>query len=351
MTYYLAHTSYLILFVAVFARQLCIPVPALLFLLSAGALAGTGKLDYAGVLTLATFGSVFADLVWFEAGRRRGKPVLRLLCSLASDPSYCIRRARTAFESKGLRLLLIAKFVPGLDGICPPLAGMTGASRTKFIAFDSAGSALWAGVYITCGFFFARKLDGIAHYTSVAANALVLILGIPLVLLVGWKLILLLRMLRVLRSTQITAKELKEQLDAGGKVGILDLQRYEDDSQSATAIPGAVRLDPQQVRLKKKIVVPADVSLVLYCQSRNNFVSARVAMMMRKHGIRRVQVLTGGMDAWRLEGLPLSSQLAEPESEFTRLGIEVTPAWNGHDRVTRVDVESHYLNDPKDSRR
>ena len=43
MNYYLVHTTYPILFVAVFARQLCIPVPAILFLLSAGALAGSGK--------------------------------------------------------------------------------------------------------------------------------------------------------------------------------------------------------------------------------------------------------------------------------------------------------------------
>ena len=39
MSYYLAHITYPILFVAVLARQLCLPVPALLFLLSGGALA------------------------------------------------------------------------------------------------------------------------------------------------------------------------------------------------------------------------------------------------------------------------------------------------------------------------
>ena len=113
MSYYLAHITYPILFVAVLARQLCLPVPALLFLLSGGALAGAGKLNYIGVLVMAVSGCLLADLVWFEAGRLRGKRVLRLICALTPDPSLCIRRGREVFAKKGLRVLLIAKFVPG----------------------------------------------------------------------------------------------------------------------------------------------------------------------------------------------------------------------------------------------
>src|SRR5580692_1218671 len=154
MSYYLTHITYPILFIAVLARQLCLPVPALLFLLSAGALAGSGKLNFAGVPVVAVLGCVLADLVWFEAGRLRGKRVLRLLCALTADPSYCIRRGREIFAKKGLRLLLFAKFVPGLDGICPPLAGMLGFSRTAFLVHDAAGASLWAGAYIACGFLF-----------------------------------------------------------------------------------------------------------------------------------------------------------------------------------------------------
>jgi membrane protein DedA with SNARE-associated domain len=77
MSYYLTHITYPILFVAVLARQLCLPVPALLFLLAGGALAGAGKLNFVGVLIVAVLGCLLADLVWFEAGRLRGKRVLR----------------------------------------------------------------------------------------------------------------------------------------------------------------------------------------------------------------------------------------------------------------------------------
>jgi len=182
VSYYLIHTTYPILFIAVLARQLCLPIPAMLFLLSGGALAGSGKLSYAGIILAAVLGCVLADLVWFEAGRLRGKRVLRLLCALAPDPSRCIRNSKATFAKKGVRALVVAKFIPGLDGICPPLAGMTGASHVDFIFYDAVGSALWAGAYVTCGFLFATELDKVVRYTSVFANVLILALGVPLLI-------------------------------------------------------------------------------------------------------------------------------------------------------------------------
>ena len=327
MNYYLVHTTYLILFVSVFARQLCLPVPAILFLLSAGALAGSAKLLFGGVLLVGVVGCVLADLVWYEAGRLRGKRVLRLLCAFAPDPSYCIRNARTVFAKWGIRLLLIAKFIPGLDGICPPLAGMSGASRSTFVAYDAVGATLWSGLYVTLGYIFAKELDKVAKYTATVADALVLILGLPLLLVFVWKLILLIRMIRLLRSWQITPEFLKQRLDAGEKLAIIDLLRFEEDPQETTAIPGAVRLDPLQLRRKRHIVMPPGLDLILYCRSMNSFVSARVAAAMRRHGIDRVYVLTGGLAAWESKGFPVTCDLARPELELQRLGVEVHPPW------------------------
>jgi membrane protein DedA with SNARE-associated domain len=49
---------------SVVARQLCLPVPAILFLLTAGALAGTGKLNLGMIVALGAIASVLADFVW-----------------------------------------------------------------------------------------------------------------------------------------------------------------------------------------------------------------------------------------------------------------------------------------------
>jgi membrane protein DedA with SNARE-associated domain/rhodanese-related sulfurtransferase len=327
MTYYLVHTTYLILFVAVLARQLCLPIPAILFLLSGGALAGSGKLSFPGILLAAVVGCVLADLVWFEAGRLRGKRVLKLLCALTSDPSYCIRRGREMFQKRGLRLLLIAKFVPGLDGICPPLAGTLGASRTAFVLHDAGGATLWAGAYITCGFVFAKQLDEVAKHISAVATLVVLIFGVPLLLLFVLKLAQLVLMIRLLRPLQIQPELLRSRLDSGARVGVMDLLRFEEDPMGVAVIPGAVRLDPLELRTKKQVVIPPDVDLVVYCRSRNSFVSARVAAVMRKHGIHNVHVLSGGLERWKALGYPLTTELANLEEVMMRLGIAVSPPW------------------------
>jgi membrane protein DedA with SNARE-associated domain/rhodanese-related sulfurtransferase len=325
MNYYLLHTTYPILFLSVFARQLCLPVPALLFLLSAGALAGSHKLSLPAILIVSVLGCLLGDLAWFEAGRLRGKRVLKLLCAFAPDPSYCIRHSRNVFESKGLRVLLIAKFVPGLDGITPPLAGMAGVSRARFLAYDAGGSALWSAAYVGAGFVFAEELERVVRYTSVAANALILVLGVPLVAFFVWKTLQLVDMIRRLRPLRITAQELKVRLDSGEKIGVLDLLRFEDDPRGQGGIPGAVRANPLEMRRKKRFLIPDDVTVVLYCASKNSFVSARVAATMRRSGVPRVLVLDGGLAAWKAQGFPLTCQLANPATEMERLGVTMDP--------------------------
>lgn len=325
MNYYLAHTTYPILFLSVFARQLCLPVPAILFLLSGGALAGAGRLSFTGILLMAVVGCLLGDLVWFEAGRLRGKRVLRLLCAVASDPSYCIRQSRASFAKNGLRVLLIAKFVPGLDGIAPPLAGMADARRIKFLLYDAGGAILWAGAYVGAGFIFAAQVDKIAQYVSTIANVLVLVFGIPLLFFFVWKLLQLIHMIRLLGPLHITPEKLKERLDSGEKIGVIDLLRFEDDPEGSGAIPGAVRADPQEMRHKTQVVMPSDVDLVLYCGSKNSFVSARVAAVMRKKGVQRIRILEGGLDAWKSRGFPLSAEFADPYAEMERLGVTMYP--------------------------
>ena len=64
MGHYLVHTTYPIFFVPVFAEQLCLPVPAVLFLLAGGAMAGSGQLSFTGIMLVSVLGSLLADCFW-----------------------------------------------------------------------------------------------------------------------------------------------------------------------------------------------------------------------------------------------------------------------------------------------
>jgi 3-mercaptopyruvate sulfurtransferase SseA len=110
----------------------------------------------------------------------------------------------------------------------------------------------------------------------------------------------------VLRSRQITPELLNMRLDAGEQFAIIDLLRFEDDSEGVVAIPGAVRLDPLELRRKRSVVMPAGLDLIRYSRSENSFVNTRVAAGLRRHGIDDIYVVDGGLAAWELMGFPVS---------------------------------------------
>jgi membrane protein DedA with SNARE-associated domain/rhodanese-related sulfurtransferase len=312
---------------AVFGQQFCLPVPAMLLLMTAGAMAadGQGHLRLSLVLLSGVAGCLAADGFWFWLGRRWGGGIIRVVCSLTADPRASRERSSEIFERWGLKLLLVAKFIPGLDGISPPLAGAQGASAGAFLAYDTVGAFLWSGVYVLLGFIFYSQLDMLMHAIQRFSLLLGVVVGVPLAVYVLWRGLHLVRMIRHLRLRRISPALLQEKIDTDPRLAIFDLLHYEAHGREVAGIPGSVRVDPVRFRTTAKVKVPGDVSIVLYCSSRNEFVSARVAETLEKRGVNNVWVLEGGLEAWELEGRPVSTELKTPEEVASRLGIELPP--------------------------
>ncbi len=169
--YVLKH-GYSILFAALFAHQIGFPIPGPLFLVSAGALAAAGKLGIIAIVGLTVIACVSADWIWYEVGRRGGDKVLHFMHRFTRDPDFHDRRAKKVFARYGLPILLIAKFIPGLDAVTPPLAGTSRTSRVRFLAFDAVGTFLYACVYGGLGYVFSHDLDRAAAYVSRAGTLL-----------------------------------------------------------------------------------------------------------------------------------------------------------------------------------
>jgi membrane protein DedA with SNARE-associated domain len=164
--------GYSVLFGALFAHQIGFPVPGPLFLLAAGALAAAGKLAIAMALFLAVVACVLADWIWYEAGRFRGDKVLGMIHRFAPDPAAASLRAKTTFARYGPPLLVLCKFVPGLDAVTPPLAGTSRTSRFRFLTFETTGACLYSGVYSGLGYVFSHDLQRVATYAGRAGTVL-----------------------------------------------------------------------------------------------------------------------------------------------------------------------------------
>lgn len=201
---YLMRHGYSILFVAVFAHQIGLPLPGPLFLLAAGALVAAGKLGLVPAFTLAVVACVLADWVWYEMGRRRGMKVLHFLHRFARDPEAHDRKAKETFARFGPALLLVAKFVPGLDAVAPPLAGISRTSRLRFMAFDAAGAGLYSVVYAGLGYVFCHDLDHAARYVGRAGTLLAVFAFAGISIYATRKLVLRFRSIRECRFVRRT---------------------------------------------------------------------------------------------------------------------------------------------------
>jgi membrane protein DedA with SNARE-associated domain/rhodanese-related sulfurtransferase len=310
---------------AVLANQLCLPVPSCAFLMAAGALSAHGKMHPAVVVLLAVLGCLMGDGVWFCFGRKWGSKAVRLICRFAADPRTCSQKARAKFRRYGLRLLCGSKFVPGLDGVMPPLAGAEGVSVAAFLALDSIGSALWSSSYVGLGYLFSNELEVAIHWAQHFGTALGVAIGVPAGLYAAWRGLTLLQMIRQLRLRRISAPMLARKLKSKSKLAVVDLSNFEEetDSQSGEAIPGAFRVEPTVLRKSPQIHIPDDVKVILYSSSGSDTVSARAAVALKRIGVDNVWVLEGGLQAWRDQGLPVAQCLAVPEIVAERLGVRL----------------------------
>lgn len=261
---FVLHHPYLVLASVVLAEQLGLPVPALPFLLGAGALAGMGKLSPSLAIGLAVAASLVADLVWYEAGRRRGGQVLKLLCRISLEPDSCVRRTENVFARHGARTLLVAKFLPGLNTVAPPMAGMIGMRLPRFLLWDGAGALLWAGSFFAAGLVLADQIETVAESAAALGGRLVAALLALFALWLLWKYVQRQRFLRSLRVARITPEDLKRRLDEGEEIVIVDLRGALDFELDPQRLPGALRLSAEDLETRHA-EIPRGREVVLYC--------------------------------------------------------------------------------------
>ena len=262
---FLLQYGYVILYACVLAEQVGLPVPAVPVLLGMGALAGAGEMSLALALGVVLAASLPPDLVWYELGRRRGPRVLARICAISLEPDWCVRRTESMFIRFGRKLLLVAKFLPGLSAVASPLAGSAGVARWQFVLLDVTGALLWAGTWMGIGYAFSEALDVVAGWVARLGGYALLLAGAALAAYVVLKYAKRQRIFRELRMARITPDELRRRIDAGdGGLAIIDTRSALDVRAVPFLIPGAIRIDADEVE-RRHAELPKDREIVLYC--------------------------------------------------------------------------------------
>ncbi|MCW0410876.1 DedA family protein/thiosulfate sulfurtransferase GlpE [Xanthomonas sacchari] len=295
-----------LVFVNVLALSLGLPVPALPTLILVGAT--YALLDGAamwsallGALSVSIVASLLGDLLWFGAGRRYGNRTLQSLCRLSLSRDTCMKRTERFYARWGVRVLAVAKFVPGLSMVSVPMAGAMRVRPTAFLRYDALGAALWAGVGLLLGLCFADQVQDLLDWLSLLGRRAALLLAGLLALYVGYRAWRRQSLRKAMEMQRIDVDELHALLQGEAPPLLLDIRAPGYRTLEPFAIPGALEVDDRQVdALVARL--PRDRRIVIYCACPNEVSAAILAKRLRQHDFEDVLPLRGGLDAWRAAG-------------------------------------------------
>ncbi|MGO8829598.1 MAG: DedA family protein/thiosulfate sulfurtransferase GlpE [Steroidobacteraceae bacterium] len=281
--------------------QIGLPVPAVPTLVVAGAVAANGNLALVPLFLLSVGACLAPDCGWYLVGQIYGIRVLKTLCRISLEPDSCVSQTQARFELWGVKSLVIAKFVPGLAIIAPPMAGAMRIGWVKFIALSAVGAALWSGSALAAGMLFSSQIDALlSHLDRIGVAAGLVIAGL-LAAYIAFKWWERARFLAALRMARISVADLYELVQAGAAPIIVDVRSPTARTLEPRWIPGAIHVPIDAVGRHVRDL-PRDRDIILYCTCPNEASAARVAKILLSHGFKKVRPLLGGLDAWIAAG-------------------------------------------------
>jgi membrane protein DedA with SNARE-associated domain len=258
--------GYVIVASIVFAEAIGLPVPAAVALVAAGAAVAGHVLQAPILLPLALAVMVLGDSLLFLAGRYSGWALLGFLCKVSANPETCILRSAESFYKRGKATLVIAKFIPGVNTMGPPLAGSMRMRFGVFLRYDVMGAAVYVLAYFTLGFLGRDFLKSTGSSFQTAGHAVEEVLLVAAVIYVGYR-IWLMRKHRVYRVVpRVQVQELIDKLasEDADRILVVDVRSHGYYNADAARIKGSIRIEPNNLEEELKRL-PPDRDIYLYC--------------------------------------------------------------------------------------
>jgi membrane protein DedA with SNARE-associated domain/rhodanese-related sulfurtransferase len=305
----LVHHAYIVLFVWVLIEQGGLPVPSVPLMLAAGTMSAAHKLHVAYALPVVMLACLASDSAWYFLGQRYGSKILNILCKFSMEAATCVSKTQGTVTKRGAVTLLFAKWVPGLSTMAAPIAGQAEIPYSKFAAYDMAGTLLWASAWLFAGRFFGDLAKRSHEFFGELEHFAVLLV---ILMVIGWQVYRLVKrqqFVSELRGLRLEPAQLWAMMDDARNAGaeqpfIVDLRHPLDVLTDPLVLPGALRIGPEDLK-QRRAMIPLDRDIVLYCTCPSEETSAKVALELRRMGVRRVRPLRGGLQGWKDAGYPL----------------------------------------------
>lgn len=168
-----------VLFVAALLSCAGAPIPTSAMMMAAGAFIAAGDMGLWETAALTLLGALIGDQIGFFAGRYGGEP---LWDRFRHNPKLAptMDRAQAELSRRALVAVIASRFP--LSALGPWINLAAGATRVAWPRFSlgvALGDAVWVGVYLVGGYFFADRVKamGAAMTSALIALALLTVAG------------------------------------------------------------------------------------------------------------------------------------------------------------------------------
>jgi rhodanese-related sulfurtransferase len=109
---------------------------------------------------------------------------------------------------------------------------------------------------------------------------------------------------RILELHSITPAALRELMRSKEQVLIYDVRQPLDLLADSEIIPGAIRIDPQEIQANPNLI-SKDQDSIAYCTCPSDKTARMIVKRALKLQFFRVKFLKGGLAAWKASGFPV----------------------------------------------
>ncbi len=169
---------YGILFLIIFCETGLVVTPflpgdSLLFATGAlVAISASAGLDINVMAILVVSAAILGNIVNYTIGRFFGAQLFRNPHSKVFRRDY-LDKAHDFYEKHGGVAIIMTRFIPIFRTFAPFVAGMSGMTYPRFIAYNVIGAVLWVGIFLYAGYYFGNIPSVRKNFTMVILAILV----------------------------------------------------------------------------------------------------------------------------------------------------------------------------------
>jgi membrane-associated protein len=155
-------------------------------LVTAGLLASTHKagdvhLNLAALLVGCAIAAIAGDQVGYIFGRNVGQKIFSRPKSRFFKPEH-LHRARDYLDTRGARMIVLARFVPAVRTFTPIVAGASEMRYRLFVPFNVAGGLLWSCGAILAGYGLGSSVKHVDRYLVPIILVVIVVSFIPVII-------------------------------------------------------------------------------------------------------------------------------------------------------------------------